>query len=112
MIINHTLGGQPVTIYCPEPGELDPFDVPPAPTGLYGLDVESTGLEPAGVHHPEWRCRTVQLAEDDTSAVVYRLDDPDQRQVVTEALADERNTFASHMRIDPMAVGIALGVDI
>lgn len=112
MIINHTLGGEPVTIYCPEPGELDPFDMPQAPTGLYGLDVESTGLEPAGVHHPDWRCRTVQLAEDDTSAVVYRLDDPDQAEVAKETLADERNTFASHMRIDPMAVGIALGVDI
>jgi DNA polymerase-1 len=111
VIINHTLGGQPVTIYGPGLSELDPFDWE-VPTGLQGLDVESTGLEPSGVHHPAWRCRTVQVAPDDATAWVLRLDDPDQAEVARETLADERNTFASHTRIDPMAVGIAFGVDI
>lgn len=111
MIIRHTLAGRPVTIHAPGPGELDPFDWEPA-TGLNGLDVESTGLEPAGVHHPEWRCRTVQVAPDDSTAWVLRLDDEDQAEAARGHLADERNTFASHTRIDPMAVGIALGVDI
>lgn len=111
MIIRHTLAGQPVTILAPGPGELDPFDADPVP-GLYGLDVESTGLEPAGIYHPEWRCRTVQLAHSDDLAIVLRMDDPDQVWVATEVLADERNTFASHTRIDPGAVQVALGVDI
>jgi DNA polymerase-1 len=111
MIITHTLAGQPVTIHAPGLSELDPFDWE-VPAGLHGLDVESTGLEPSGVHHPAWRCRTVQLAPDDSTAWVLRLDDPDQTEVAKETLADERNTFASHTRIDPMAVGVALGVDI
>jgi DNA polymerase-1 len=113
VIIRHTLGGEPVTILCPAPGEADPFDAHYAGTpGLYGLDVESTGLEASGVHHPDWRCRTVQLAHNDSFAVVLRMDDCDQRELARGCLADPRNTFASHMRIDPMAVGIALDVDI
>lgn len=111
--IRATLGGDPVTIYCPAPGEIDPFDPPTvASPGLNGLDVESSGLEPSGVHHPDWRCRTAQIAPSDDVAWVLDLEDPDQRFVATEALSAPESTFASHTRMDPEAVAVALGVDI
>jgi DNA polymerase family A len=114
VIIRHTLGGTPVTIHCPFVGALDPFDwdAKEMPTGLHGLDVESTGLEPAGVHHPGWRMRTAQFAPTDDVAWVFRMDDPDQVEVARATLADPGNTFASHMRIDPEAVQVAFGVDV
>lgn len=112
MIIRHTLGGTPVTIHCPAAGALDPFDADLGPEGLNGLDVESTGLEPSGVHHPDWRLRTAQFAPDDATAYVLRMDDPDQVEIARARLAAADNTFASHTRIDPEAVAVALGVDI
>lgn len=110
--IRHTLGGTPVTICCPVPGEVDPFDPPDIPAGLIGLDVEGDGLEDSGVYHPGWRCRTVQLAPTDDFAWVLDLEDPDQRFVATEALQVPESTFASHTRFDVEAVDVALGVDI
>jgi DNA polymerase-1 len=116
VIIRHTLGGTPVTIYCPMPGGIDPFaEVTILPTSgeiLNGLDVESTGLEPSGIHHPDWRMRTAQFAPYDDVAYVLRMDDPDAADLARTVLSNPRATFASHMRIDPEAVKVALGVDV
>jgi DNA polymerase-1 len=111
-----TLGGTPVRIDCPAPGEVDVFDGPEEyglPSGtLYGLDVESTALGDAGAFAPDFRVRTVQFAPADDRAIVLRLDDPDQREVARVVLADPTNEFVSHTKIDVHAVRAALGVDI
>jgi DNA polymerase-1 len=114
--IQATLGRRPVTIHCPQPGDIDPFaDVQPLdalqPTE-YGLDVESTWMGGAGPWSPGWRCRTVQLAPTDDVAWVFRIDDPDQRDLVRTILLAPGNTFASHTKIDPHAVWVELGADI
>jgi DNA polymerase-1 len=111
VIFHHTLGGRPVTIHAPEPGELDALEWE-LPTGLHGLDVESTKLGDAGPWSPDWRLRTAQFAPDDSTAWVLRLSDPDQREAARSTLKAPGNTFASHTRIDPQAVRLGLGVDI
>lgn len=113
MLIHHTLGGRPVTIHAPGTGEIDPMDYEPSTAAaLAGLDVESTGLEPSGVHHPQWRLRTVQIALSDDYATVLRMDDLDQRWIAAQTLSDPNLTFASHTRIDVEAVCVDLSVDI
>lgn len=118
MIDRTTLGGSAVTIHAPAPGELDPFadhplgDFTGRSAHLWGLDMESNALEDAGAFGDGFVVRTVQLAPTDDVVFVLRMDDPLQRAVAGEVLADPANVFVSHTKIDPHAVWVELGIDL
>lgn len=109
-----TLGGTPVTVYAPRPGTLDAALIERLfpERGLYGIDVESTYMDAAGVWSPNYELRTVQLGTKN-EAVVFRMDDPAQRVAVWELThPDGEREFTSHTQIDTVALNAALGVDI
>lgn len=122
MTIGHRiarLGGTQVVIYAPKldmpTHEWAPLFAQHFPQGqlqLVGLDVESTFMGGAGVWSPGWECRTVQLAPDDNTVWVLRLDDLDQAIAARGVLDDDAKEFTSHTQIDPHAVLVALGADI
>ncbi len=109
-----TLGRQETQIFAPEVGACPPVEVFRAyfPSGgLYGLDVESTELTDQGPYAASWRLRTIQVATE-TYAWVLNVADPDQRAAAADLLSDPTVRFTSHSQIDPIAVDVALGVDI
>jgi DNA polymerase-1 len=112
-----TLGGEDVAVYAPEPGRLgdgerEAFALLMPPGALYGLDMESTAMGPAGPWAPGWRMRRLQVATEAASWVLDVERDPEQWLLARDFLADERNTFTSHMDVDACAVWVTFGVDI
>lgn len=107
------LGGAVVEIVAPRIGELDlaAWRTAFPGSGIYGLDVESTFMDPRGPWGPDYVLRTVQFGTAST-AYVLRMDDPDQRRAATELLSNPCAVFVSHTQIDPCAVFAVLGVDI
>lgn len=108
-----TLGGELVTVFAPDLNEEDHvgylgnFE----PGTFFGLDVESTYLTDLAQFDPDFRVRTVQLAPDDHTVWVFRLDDAEQRQAAVHLLADPKNSFVSHSNMDVLSVA-SLGIDI
>lgn len=119
--IDLTLGGEPVSVYAPAPGEFGTEEAREMwraliadPRRVVGLDVETTAhetkLSPPALHWA-FEVRLVQFGTE-TAAWVLRMDDPAQRQIAEAVLRDERLRFCSHTRYDSVAVWRAFGVDI
>jgi DNA polymerase I-like protein with 3'-5' exonuclease and polymerase domains len=104
------LGGRPVTVHTTLLGFSAAF--PAGVPQLIGLDVETTWMSPQGHWAPDFEIRTLQLAPDDDRAWVLRMDDPEQRAAAIAVLEDPAKEFTSHTQMDPLAVLVALGVDI
>jgi DNA polymerase I len=75
---------------------------------LFGLDVETTGLDPFA---EGFQIRTVQLATLDT-AWVLRITSPQMREAVTEILLNPSLHFVTHGSFDPVVLRAAWGVDL
>lgn len=104
--------GESVVIIAPGLGELPDMSVFEASSPLYGLDVETTGVNEKGAFDPEHSLRLVQIGTRDT-AYVLRMDDPEQRRYAAAFLADESRHFVGHTMYDPLWIrrefGIRLG---
>lgn len=104
------LGDTEAVIFAPEPGTFDRdaflSDFPPGQ--VYGLDVESTGLD---VFSDTYRLRLVQFGTIGY-AWVLNMNDPDQHAAAIELLSNTNTHFCSHTNIDVLSVYTQLGVDI
>ena len=105
--ITAMLGGQEVEI---DRGQRA-IDSGWPPSGLLGLDVESTYLTDQIQFALEFWVRTVQIATDRT-ARVFDLVDPDQRERAIGILSDPAYSFCSHTNMDVLAVWAEFGIDI
>lgn len=72
---------------------------------LFGLDVETTGLE------HDATLRLVQIASV-SEAWVFDVSDPYQVSLVSSLFISPWNRFVSHTSIDPRTIARALGIDI
>lgn len=122
LVIASTLGGKPVKINCPGPGD-DPLGTCVQVQAwvrdnvFLGLDVESMPLGVldkadmwAGWLRGKWT-RLVQLGSE-TEAWVFRMDVPWQRAIVREALENPAVKFTTWTDIDVRAIYADLMVDI
>jgi DNA polymerase-1 len=75
---------------------------------LYGLDCETNGRDPFA---EGFDIRLIQIGTEH-AAYVFRMDQPWQRDYVTDLLADLDTSFTSYTDYDTMSVWRALGVDI
>jgi DNA polymerase-1 len=108
-----TLGGAPVQIVAPEPGQFDAnaFSATFPRGGLYGLDVESTYMDALAQWSPDFGLRLIQFATE-TEAWVLTLADPAQLLAAKALLANPSVSFASHNNMDVLSVAVVLGIDI
>lgn len=98
-----TLGGTPVVIHTRE--AVHP------PSGLLGLDVESTYMTDRGQFDPDFRVRTVQIATVD-EAWVFDLSNRAERTMAEACFIDDRVAFCSHTNMDVLAVHREFGIDL
>lgn len=108
---SYDLGDRSVSVY-PVGALPDRDALSAAGETCLGLDVESTSFGPArfwghGAYDDGWKLRLIQVA---TETEVWLIDpaQPGAR----ELFEDERFTFVSHTDTDPVALSVALGVDI
>lgn len=104
------LGESEAVIFAPEPGTFsrDDFLADFPPGQVYGLDVESTGLD---IFSTTYRLRLVQFGTIGY-AWVLNMEDPAQREAAIELLSNTNTHFCSHTNIDVLSVYTQLGVDI
>lgn len=81
------------------------------PTGLVGLDVESTWMTDRGQFDPGFRVRTVQFGTE-REAWVYDLHDEVERACAATILSEPTRSFCSHTDMDVMSVWSEFGIDI
>ncbi len=101
-----------IDAYAPGAFNLAQFRADFPRGGLYGLDTETTALDPRLKYwHPDFRARLVQVATEGY-ACVLNLADPDQREASRDLLADGTTLFASHSSMDVLTVHRVFGIDI
>jgi DNA polymerase-1 len=110
-----TCAGHTMTVYAPQPGELDQdaFTAFAAAQTVLGLDVETSALRDDGPRHfgPGFTVRLVQFGSED-EAWVLNLADPAQRAAAAKVLADPARRFVTHTPYDVLAVWSVLGIPL
>jgi DNA polymerase I len=118
LIINSMIEGDPVKIYCPEPGDQFGLELSAwaRATSFMGMDVESLPLNDLdkanmwGRLRGKWT-RLVQFGSEH-EAWILRMDDPVQRHWARALLQDPNLTYTTWTDIDVKSVYADLNVDI